>query len=84
MRLVDLVRDAVRHGGALAVAHLRQQRAELEALRVCRERASVVENIEEIRMREIRAGSANDGCTATRRDTGFRLRRPALLRTIDS
>jgi hypothetical protein len=42
MRLVDLVRDAVRHGGALAVAHLRQQRAELEPLRVCRERASVV------------------------------------------
>jgi hypothetical protein len=74
MRLVDLVRDAVSHGGALAMAHLCQQRAELESLRVCRERASVVENIEEIGMRRTSAqvASANAGCTATRRDTGFR------------
>ncbi len=45
MRLVDLVRYAVRHGGALAVAHLRQQRAELEPLLVGRERASAAENV---------------------------------------
>ena len=61
MRLVDLVRDAVCHVGALAMAHLRQQRAELESLRVIRERASVVEHLRKSGCVEIRAGSDDAG-----------------------